>query len=358
MPLADTEFIRVDKEACHPFRQRAGCSNCAAICPADVINFDRNAPQASEGCIGCGRCAPACPVGAIDVRGFGEVADGTCHGDAIILECQRVPADRASPKAIRVPCLGGLTASHVLALRLAADCSPVTIMVRGWCESCPAGRGEAMPAAKVLSDASELMEGIGLPSAFLPRVQRASLLPALRDDGAVRGGLSRRGLFRRLGGGAPMPRSELRRESEPKRPLRSSKAICGACRCCAVCRKSMAAPKSIDCCLVSGSLAIARGMAPAPDIARPARCASGMARPPMAFRLTLGFACRADCAFRPVPKRHFPSPRSLPIRHPPSVPSSLPMQRGAAAIVRRNRRIWTRTSIVRVAAMAWACSAP
>lgn len=200
------EYVLVDGAACSPVRTRGGCASCAEVCPAGAVQMASAAPTVSDRCFGCGRCAAACPVGALAVKGFGEATDSSPRGERVFVECVRVPLGRAIAGAIRVPCLGGLTVPHLLALRLAAGAAAVVLMDRGWCGQCAAGRGDAMPARDSLAKVRDLLAHLGLPSAFVPRLQRSPLNPALRDDSAARSGVSRRGLFRRLGAsgaGAP-----------------------------------------------------------------------------------------------------------------------------------------------------------
>lgn len=202
---AATDLARWDHSACRPVRRRSGCQSCADACPVAAIDPGDAVPLASDTCIGCGRCAVACPVGAIAVKGFGDASDSHPRDDRIAVECQRVPPDHGVAAAIRVPCLGGLTVSHLLTLRLAAGDAPVILVEHGWCADCPAGCGQAMPTRAALGGIARILAELGLPDAFTPRLQRLPLRAALRQDGTARGGLSRRSLFRRLSGRTAPP---------------------------------------------------------------------------------------------------------------------------------------------------------
>lgn len=202
MSASTAEFASVDKTVCSPYRLRSGCAQCAAVCPADAVGVSGSVPAISDSCFGCGRCAASCPCGAIDIQGFGEAADPSPRQARVIIECIRVAPPQRDADAILVPCLGGLTVAHFLALRLAAGEGPVLLMDHGWCAECPAGKGVANPAEAVLTKTSQLMAAIGLPPALFPRLQRRPLAKALRDDSVARGGVSRRGFFRRLSTGS------------------------------------------------------------------------------------------------------------------------------------------------------------
>lgn len=199
MSLVATEFVHLDAAACEPFRRRGGCVACAEGCPVAAIEAMGDVPTVSETCVGCGSCAVACPVGAIEAKGFGEAADPSPRHGRVVVECARVPPNSIEVGTIRVPCLNGLTASHLLALRLAAGEASIVLMDRDWCGECSVGKGEAIPAAQALVQTRNIMLAIGLAEALVPRLRRSPLNPALRDDSAARGGVSRRGLFRRFG---------------------------------------------------------------------------------------------------------------------------------------------------------------
>lgn len=179
-------------------RARGDCAACARACPTDALTLSGSIPVVSDGCLGCGRCAAACPVGAISVKGFGEVAKPICRGTPVYVDCVRAPPQRSGGGVIRVSCLGGLTVSHLLALRLSAGDAPVILLDRGWCSNCPAGAGNASPNDAALTTVCSLLAAISLPEALLPRMQRHLLPLTLRDDRMTRIGISRREFFRRL----------------------------------------------------------------------------------------------------------------------------------------------------------------
>jgi Fe-S-cluster-containing hydrogenase component 2 len=199
MPAALTEQVNLNIKACSPYRKRSACTKCADVCPVEAISFESGNPEVSEKCFGCGICAVDCPVGAIDVQGFGEAADLSPREGHVVVECSRVPFSQVNKTAVRVPCLGGLTVSHLLSLRLSAGDSPIFLADRGWCTSCPAGAIKENPASLALLKLKRLFDQVGLPQAFIPALRQLPLAQTMRNDSAARGGLSRRGLFRRLG---------------------------------------------------------------------------------------------------------------------------------------------------------------
>lgn len=199
MPPAVTEQVNLDIKACSPYRKRSGCRQCVDACPVGAISLGSGKPVVTETCFGCGICAVDCPVGAIEVQGFGEAADISPREGRVAIECARVPLSHVGKAALRIPCMGGLTVSHLLSLRISAGEAPVVLIDRGWCAQCPAGGGDSNPVNMALSKVRALFNQIGLPEAFIPALRQLPLAQTLRDDSAARRGLSRRGLFRKLG---------------------------------------------------------------------------------------------------------------------------------------------------------------
>jgi len=153
------------------------CRACQAACPRGCLTVDGAAlALEAAACVGCGRCAVACPTGALAVDGFNlrEIV----AGQALDLACHRQQA--VPDGAIRVPCLGGLSAGDLLALLRRTGGAPVGLVDDGSCEACPT----CLSAASV-SDRSDRSEyDVNTPpqqllAAVAPLLQ-AARLPADR----------------------------------------------------------------------------------------------------------------------------------------------------------------------------------
>jgi ferredoxin len=169
--------------------------------------------------LGCGRCVAACPTRALEIPGFHPYAAFPATGEPIRVECWKVPRAFSFDAALRVPCLGGLTVSCILALSADAGGRPVAFLDRGWCRECSAGRGEAHPLAQALSDARDLLKAAGTADASLPRLQErrlpASLMPGAIPEPSNEQRVSRRGFFRSLAREAVAAVSEATAAGEP-----------------------------------------------------------------------------------------------------------------------------------------------
>lgn len=169
--------LRLDEAACLPLRSRHGqCRACESACPKRVLKVSIDAVELSEGCIECGRCAAACPNDALALPGF-DLADGAAMRDGrpLEIECDRVPAERLSPGAQRVPCLGGLSSGAILALGECAGARGLALIDRGGCGDCEAGCGARHPADAALSAARLWLESVGCPDEELPRLEPRAL---------------------------------------------------------------------------------------------------------------------------------------------------------------------------------------
>lgn len=168
--------VGLHAQACLELRSRyAECGHCARNCPPGAIRISSQGMALEETCIGCGRCVAACPTGALRVQGFElRPAPGGENRRPVTVDCWTAPA--SSGAEIRVPCLGGLPVSQLLELRVSAGLREVAFLDRGWCATCPAGKGkDEHPLMKSLERARARMREAGVPEALLPRLAQAPL---------------------------------------------------------------------------------------------------------------------------------------------------------------------------------------
>lgn len=157
----------------HP--RRIACARCAATCPAGVLSLSQEGLQIAEGCLGCGRCMAVCPTGALAVHGFSIMLAPEPTREPLVLDCWKVPNQFSPPSAVRVPCLGGLSVSHLLALRYVAGSRELALLDRGWCGQCVAGRHDCHPAQPALSATRDWLEEIGAPESHWPVLDKQPL---------------------------------------------------------------------------------------------------------------------------------------------------------------------------------------
>lgn len=194
--------LSFEADQCLPMRYRgAGCTACAAACPAEAIALVQATPDVSDACTGCGRCVAACPMGALAINGFSDVR--AAQTEPGLVECWRVPAGNRAKGAVAVPCLGGVDAAWLIERHRNTGDGPV-LMDRGWCAACPSG-GCEQPAAAAVAQAGGLLETMGVPPSRLPRIETVALPPTVvpqanaQADNEIR--ISRRAFFERLARG-------------------------------------------------------------------------------------------------------------------------------------------------------------
>jgi ferredoxin len=169
--LGATARLAFQEDACLPARFPAmSCRRCADACPTLALVAAPMGPELAAGCVDCGRCAVACPTEALSVPGFQPAP--TPRG-MIAIDCWRVPATDSPSGALRIPCLGGLSAAALAELTAEAAGRPVALLDRGFCARCPAGDGPEQiehPANGVIGEVQRLLEEIGVAPADRPRL--------------------------------------------------------------------------------------------------------------------------------------------------------------------------------------------
>lgn len=182
----------------------------------------------AEGCLHCGRCVAACPTEALALEGYGIATPPHAGSGPLRVECWKVMRSRTGADAIRVPCLGALSAGRLLELWSVAGDAGLELMDRGWCGACSAGGGECHPAQRALDTARLWLEAIDVEHRRLPRLVSRPL-PARRMPTEIPSPDSERPVSRRqflramsapvpVGGpGAPAFPASARRESTERR---------------------------------------------------------------------------------------------------------------------------------------------
>lgn len=185
------------------------CRACQAACPRDCLTVDgATIALAADACVGCGRCAAACPTGALAVDGF-RFPD-LASGQVLSLACHRQQA--APSDAIRVPCLGGLTAGDLLALLWRTGGAPLRLVDDGSCRSCVSNASTGAPPQQLAADVAPLLRAarlaadrvvVAAPGPRLPNGNGASPMAtpvaSMAPAAAERPAAARRAFFSGLG---------------------------------------------------------------------------------------------------------------------------------------------------------------
>ena len=182
------------------------CTRCADVCPSVAMRVDDGSPVIDEGaCVRCGACLPACPIEAVVPRSPNRhlrfaVAD-LARDDGVVIACPRGGTHDWGMNVVRHDrCLAALGAEELF--ELVAQSSRAVWLDDAGCPSCELAKLHPL-IDRASRDAGALLRGAGYESAVhlvgtrrpTPGVRGATLVVEARD-----GGMSRRGLFRRLAG--------------------------------------------------------------------------------------------------------------------------------------------------------------
>jgi ferredoxin len=226
-PLSGDSHLAFLPTACLAVRGGvAACDRCAAACPVGVLKVGADGTALTGDCLHCGRCAAACPTGALVAQGFAE-AKLPSGNLPVTVECWKVPRDVAGPRALRVPCLGGIPLFLLLEWLIAAQPRRLVFVDRGACAGCSAGTG-GFAADAVLAALTPWLEECGLSAAQWPqRIHQPlprSLMPKEIPSAQRELAMSRRAFFGRLG-------KEIARSERPAAPPAGPRAAVRRAAC-------------------------------------------------------------------------------------------------------------------------------
>ena len=203
-PLREDHPLGLLEDACLRMRtpRYATCHACESVCPVKAIRIGETAIQLDENCIGCGRCAAACPMGALTLPGFSVPDVPRESTRPLSVDCWKVPRELSPVGAVRLPCLGGLSAGRILELVAMAGEGSLELLDRGWCSRCSANATSDHPLRASLDQARSLLDAACLGTNRLPRLRSVhlpdDLMPVEIPAPETATNMSRRGFFSAL----------------------------------------------------------------------------------------------------------------------------------------------------------------
>lgn len=181
-PLRDDRALTHEEGACLPLRSTFGrCRACEQACPVGALAVSLDAVSLNDSCMACGRCVGACPTQALMLPGLDTIGQGSRPGGDGVrrIECSRVPERWHRGSTQVVPCLGAVSAGHLL--EHAARGTTAHCVDRGWCTTCVAGGEGPHPAQSAVDMARLWLESVEAesPPALVhePLDEAASLAP-------------------------------------------------------------------------------------------------------------------------------------------------------------------------------------
>jgi len=154
--------IAIEARLCSRFRTpKSGCSACADICPAGVINVSDKGAEIEPGCTDCGVCISACPNGAFksrersDAKIVSEIQKAVQSDKKFSISCEHGDAE----SDLILPCLSRLTEAMLLE-PVKAGVSSIE-MARPSCERCP-DKKAAPHLNRIIQQARYFYEMLGI----------------------------------------------------------------------------------------------------------------------------------------------------------------------------------------------------
>lgn len=221
--LRDDVPVEYCIEACQPVHSRySNCRQCERSCPVNALQLGEGGIDVAASCLGCGQCAVACPTGALGTPGFALPDIVQTPEVPVFVDCWKVPVEHSPKGAVRVPCLGGLSLSRLVELRVAAKTSPIALLDRGWCETCAAGSGRTHPSLRCMDAARELLQAMRIPETQWPVIESRPLpapqTPSVKTDRSSEQRVSRRAFFGDLAARVTNTATELNPLTSGKQP--------------------------------------------------------------------------------------------------------------------------------------------
>jgi ferredoxin len=198
----ETRLPDVVPSLCVATRYRAStCRRCLDVCPGGAIEPSPWLRVDPGRCTSCGACAAACRTGALSYRARdtafreGLAAAAEAGSGSITIICGVAAAAGRAEAALTIPCLGGLSAAHLVAA--AASGAAQVDLISGTCDVC-ANREAGLTVAATADVAGAICAAAGrvLPVAVHERPAAAPAAAASSDSSPV---MSRREVFSYLG---------------------------------------------------------------------------------------------------------------------------------------------------------------
>ena len=184
----ETAPVLVASEQCTVVRHRLSpCRRCVEVCPAGCLSIDRGPVIDPEECDGCGLCTAACLTGALRLRGI-SLSDVDKDDRGLTITCRY--GEAVGPDAVHLPCLGWLTADHLVWLGLARG-GPV-VLAAGDCDSCRCSHGREMATTAIRKSRGVLRAADRAEASFRQGSERPFSAASVRGAAAA---MTRKGLF-------------------------------------------------------------------------------------------------------------------------------------------------------------------